>query len=147
MRGLEAAYAPGVARWTVSRITSVPAVSDGGADDPIWYPLQHALGIDTFGVNLFVASRADQTMVEEHDELTSGQQELYVVLEGEAVFNLDGKQAHLDPGTALAVTDPAVRRSAKALTSGTALLIVGTGDEPFKSTWNPDHFNDIPRPD
>jgi hypothetical protein len=42
-------------------------------------------------VNLFVASRADQTLVEEHDERTSGQQELYLILEGEAVFELDGE--------------------------------------------------------
>jgi hypothetical protein len=136
-----------MARWTVSRTRSGPTVSDGEADDPTWYPLQHALGIDTFGVNLFVASRADQMLVEEHDECVSGQQELYVILEGEAVFALDDEQAELDRGTALAVTDPTVRRSARALSSGTALLIVGASEEPFKSTWNPDHFSDIPRPD
>ena len=72
----------------------------------VWYPLQHALGIDTFGANLFVATRADQTLVEEHDERSSGQQELYVVLEGEVVFQLDGEEARLDQGTAVAVTDP-----------------------------------------
>jgi quercetin dioxygenase-like cupin family protein len=136
-----------MARWTVNELTSVPTVSDGDADDPVWYPLQHALGIETFGVNLSVAGRANQTLVEEHDERTSGQQELYVLLEGEAVFELDDEQTHLDRGTALAITDPSVRRSAKAVTSGTALLIVGAGNEPFKSTWNPDHFSDIPRPD
>ena len=136
-----------MARWTVGELTSVPMVSDGDADDPVWYPLQHALGIETFGVNLFVADRANQTLVEEHDERISGQQELYVLLEGEAVFELDDEQAHLDRGTALAVTDPSVRRSAKAVLSGTALLVVGAGSEPFTSTWNPDHFSDIPRPD
>jgi hypothetical protein len=136
-----------MARWMVSRITSVPTVSDGDSDDPAWYPLQHALGIDTFGVNLFVAGRVDQTLVEEHDERTSGQQELYLILEGEAAFQLDGEQAHLDRGTALAVTDPSVRRSARAVTSGTVLLVVGAGSEPFASTWNPAHFSDIPRPE
>jgi hypothetical protein len=130
-----------------SRITSLPPVSDGERDDPMWYPLQHALGIDTFGANLFVASRANQMLVEEHDEHTSGQQELYVVLEGEAIFELDGEHTHLDKGTALAVTDPSVRRSARALASGTALLIIGAGDEPFRSTWNPTHFSEIPRPE
>jgi hypothetical protein len=121
-------------------------VSDGEPDDPAWYPLQHALGIDTFGANVLIASRADQTLVEEHDEHASGQQELYVVLEGEAVFELDGEHARVDKGTALAVSDPSVRRSARALTPGTALLIVGAGDGPFRSTWNPTHFSDIPRP-
>ena len=136
-----------MARWSVNRIKSIPTVSDGGSDDPVWYPLQHALGIETFGVNLFVASRADQMLVEEHDERLSGQQELYVVLKGAAMFELDGEQARLDRDTAVAVTDPSVRRSARALIAGTTLLIVGAGSEAFSSTWNPAHFSDIPRPD
>ena|SRR5437763_5688717 len=136
-----------MARWTVSGITSVPTVSDGDSDDPAWYPLQHAFGIDTFGINLFVAGRADQTLVEEHDESMSGQQELYLILEGEAAFQLDGEQAHLAHGAALAVTDPSVRRSARAVTLGTVLLVVGASSRPFASTWNPAHFSDIPRPE
>ena len=136
-----------MARWTLRRITAVPTVSDGEPDDPVWYPLQHALGIDTFGVNLFVAERTDQTLVEEHDERVSRQQELYLLLEGQAVFELDGELVHLDRGTTLAVTDPSVRRSARAVTSGAALLIVGASSAPFRSTWDPDHFGDIPRPD
>jgi hypothetical protein len=136
-----------VARWTVKEIAAIPTVSDGGPDDPTWYPLQHALGIDTFGANLFVATHADQTLVEEHDERTSGQQELYVVLEGEVAFHLDGEEARLGRGTAVAITDPAVRRSATALDSGAKLLIVGAGNRPFRSTWNRDHFSDISRPE
>ena len=58
----------------------------------MWYPLQHALGIDTFGVTLLVPSGAGQTLVEEHDEGASGQQELYLVLEGEAMFDSTGKR-------------------------------------------------------
>jgi hypothetical protein len=136
-----------VARWTASPISSLPRVADGEPDDPTWYPLQHALGIDTFGANVLVASRANQTLVEAHDENTSGQQELYIVIDGEAVFELDGEQARIDKGTALAVIDPSVRRSARALTPGTTLLIIGAGNEPFRSTWNAAHFSDIPRPD
>jgi quercetin dioxygenase-like cupin family protein len=136
-----------MARWTVRAIAEVPIVADGDPDDPVWYPLQRALGIDTFGVNLFVASGAGQTIVEEHDERASGQQELYLVLEGEAIFELDGEIARLDRGTALAITEPSVRRSARAVSPGTSLLIVGAGGAPFTSTWNPSHFTDIPHPD
>jgi hypothetical protein len=135
-----------MARWTVKEIAAMPIVSDGGPEDPAWYPLQHALGIDTFGANLFVATHGDQTLVEAHDERDSGQQELYVVLEGEVAFQLDGDEARLARGSALAVTDPSVRRSATALSEGTALLIIGAGPETFRSTWNPSHFSDIPRP-
>jgi hypothetical protein len=135
-----------VARWTASAITSIPRVSDRKGDDPGWYPLQHVLGIDTFGANVLIASRANQTLVEEHDEQTSGQQELYVVLEGEAIFELDGDDAPLEKGWALAVTDPSVRRRARAVTPGTSLLVIGAADGAFTSTWNPSHFVDIPRP-
>jgi hypothetical protein len=136
-----------MARWTVRAIADMPIVSGGDRDDPVWYPLQHVLGIDTFGANLFVASRAGQTLVEEHDERASGQQELYLVLEGDALFELDGEEAQLDRGTALAVTEPSVRRSVTATSPGTTLLVVGAGRTPFTSTWNSSHFADLPRPD
>jgi hypothetical protein len=135
-------------RWTIRAIAEMPMVVSGGdGDDPVWYPLQHVLGIDTFGVNLFVASHAGQTLVEEHDERGSGQQELYLVLEGDAIFELDGERAQVGRGTAVAVTDPSVRRSARAASPGTSLLVVGAGRSPFTSTWNESHFRDIPRPE
>ena len=136
-----------MARWTVEEIAAIPTVSDGGPEDPAWYPLQHALGIDTFGANLFLATHPGQTLVEDHDEHESGQQELYVVLEGQVAFRLDGDETDLGRGWAVAVTDPSVRRSATALREGTALLIIGAGSETFRSTWNPGHFSDIPRPE
>ncbi len=135
-----------MARWTVKEIAAIPTVSDGGPEDPAWYPLQHALGIDTFGANLFVATQRGQTLVEDHDERESGQQELYIVLEGEVAFQLDGEEAHLGRGSAVAISDPTVSRSATALGEGTALLIIGAGPQTFRSTWNPSHFSDIPRP-
>jgi len=131
--------------WTVSPITDLPVVSAGEPGDPVWYPLQHALGIDTFGANVFVADRADQVLVEEHDEQKSGQQELYLILDGTAWFELDGEETRVERGDALAVTDPGVRRRARALTAGTTLLVVGATSGPFESTWNASHFADIPR--
>jgi len=134
-------------RWTVSPITDLPVVSDGEPGDPIWHPLQHALGIDTFGANVFVARHTDQVLVEAHDERESGQQELYVVLDGSVVFDLDGEEARLERGDALAVTDPTVRRRGRASTKGTTLLVVGSSAGPFESTWRAAHFADVPRPD
>jgi quercetin dioxygenase-like cupin family protein len=136
-----------VARWTVKEIAAIPAVSDAGPKDPTWYPLQHALGIDTFGANLFVATHADQTLVQDHDERASGQQELYIVLEGEVAFQLDGEEGRVGRGAAIAITDPSVRRRGSARSAGTALLIVGAGPDPFTSTWDSSHFSDIPRPE
>jgi uncharacterized cupin superfamily protein len=136
-----------MARWVATSIVDLPVVSDGDADDPVWYPLQHALGIDTFGANVFVARGDGQVFVEAHDELAGGQQELYVVLDGSAVFDLDGEETRLERGDVLSVVDPSVRREGKALTAGTRLLVVGAANGAFESTWNASHFADIPRPD
>jgi uncharacterized cupin superfamily protein len=130
----------------VSAITDLPPVSDGEPGDSVWYPLQHALGVEAFGANVFVAQHAEQILVEEHDERASGQQELYLLLEGSALFELDGEEVRLGRGDALAVTDPTVRRRARALANGATLLVVGSANGPFASTWKPDHFADIPRP-
>jgi hypothetical protein len=92
---------------------------------------------------LFVATHADQPLVEAHDESESGQQELYLVLVG---FELDGEEARLGRVSAVAVTDPSVRRSATALRGGASLLAIGAGPDTFRSTWEPSHFLDIPRP-
>ena len=71
-------------------------------------------------------------LVDEHDESLSGQQELYVVLEGSAAFRLDGQETVLKRGEAVAVSEPSVRRSARAMVPGTALLVVGASEEPFR---------------
>lgn len=136
-----------MSRWTVGRITDLPVVADGKPDDPVWYPLQHALGIDTFGANVFVARHADQLLVAEHDERESRQQELYLVLDGSALFKLDDHELRVQQGAVIAVTEPSVPRSATALMAATALLVVGAADGPFESSWNPAHFANIPRPD
>ena len=65
----------------------------------------------------------------------------------DTMFQLDDEEVRLGRGTAVAVTDPAVRRSATALNSVAMLLIVGAGSDQFRSTLNTDHFDDIPRPE
>lgn len=49
---------------------------------------------------MFVATRGDETLVEKHDERGSGQEELYLVLDGEAEFELDGERLHATRGDA-----------------------------------------------
>jgi hypothetical protein len=133
--------------WAVCELDKVPKVTDGDADDPDWHPLQHFFGLATFGINAFVATRGDELLVGEHDERSSGQQELYLVLEGEAAFELDGQHVRATKHTAISVNDPAVCRSARALAPGTTLLVVGASEGRFTSTWNPEHFKDVPRPE
>jgi AraC-like ligand binding domain len=136
-----------MARWAARTISEVPNVTDGDADDPDWHPLQHFFGLTAFGANVFVARREGQTLVEEHDERRSGQEELYLVLDGEADFELDGERVHAARGTVVAVPDPSVRRSAVARSAGTTLFAVGSRPGAFATTWRESHFADLPRAD
>jgi uncharacterized cupin superfamily protein len=53
------------------------------------YPGARYLGIHAFGINAYTPGE-DGTLINEHDELGSGQEELYVVLDGAPTFEVDG---------------------------------------------------------
>ncbi|MGH3065013.1 MAG: hypothetical protein ACRDOF_01805 [Gaiellaceae bacterium] len=134
-----------MAGWAARKLSDIPIVTDGAPDDPAWLPLQHFFGLSAFGANVFVARAANQTLVEEHDERSSGQEELYLVLEGEATFELDGERIVATSGAAVSVTDPTVTRRAVAREAGTTLLAIGATPGSFASTWLASHFEDVPR--
>jgi hypothetical protein len=133
--------------WFVRRLEEVPLVPSGDEDDPDWRPLQHFFGLTAFGANVFTARRGGETLVEAHDERESGQEELYVVLDGEAAFEVGGEAFVAPRGTIVAVPEPAVERRAVARTAGTSLLVVGSRPGCFESTWRSSHFADVPRAD
>ena len=134
-----------MARWAVRELTNIPVVADGEPGDPAWHPLQHYFGLSTFGANVFVAREAGQTLIETHDESASGQEELYLVMEGEATFELDGERVLATKGAVVAIPTPSVTRRAVALERGTTLLAIGAPPGAFTTTWNPTHFEGVPR--
>ena len=130
----------------IRRIVDIPRVTDGDVDDPDWYPIAHAFGLTAFGVNAFVAREPGQELVGEHDETASGQEEVYVVTEGSARFRVGEVEQVVSAGSVVALRDPAVRRSATALTAGTMVLAIGApAGDGFESTWNASHFEGIER--
>ena len=53
-------------------------------------PVREHLGIHAFGTNAYTRGE-DGTLINEHDETGSGQEELYVVLDGKATFEIEGE--------------------------------------------------------
>lgn len=132
--------------FAVKSLAEVPSVPREEPDDPAWKPLQHHFRIDAFGLNVFTAPAEGVVLVAPHDERQSGQQELYLVLEGEIAFTLDGEEYLAPAGTVVAVPAPAVRREAVARTAGARLLAVGAKPVGgFRSTWSPHWFADVPQ--
>jgi len=82
-------------------------------------PVREHLGIHAFGVNAYTPGE-DGTLINDHDEAGSRQEELYVVLDGNATFEVDGETIDAPPGTFLFV-GPEARR--KATGEGTVLAV------------------------
>ena len=71
-----------------------------------WSPIRHELDVRSFGINAWSGDEGT-TLVGEHDEENSGQEELYIVLQGAARFTVDGEDLDAAPGTVVFVSDPA----------------------------------------
>jgi hypothetical protein len=109
----------------VTRLAELEHVHAGGG---LWGPVRRTMGVTAFGVNAFLAERAGDRVIEEHDELGSGSghhEELYVVVAGAATFTVGGETIPAPAGTLVFLPDPAVRRGAVADEAGTRVLVVG----------------------
>ena len=84
-------------------------------------PVREQLGVHSFGITALTTGD-DGTLVNDHDEAGSGQEELYFVLEGTATFEVDGETIDAPQGTFLYVGAEARR---KATGSATILAIGG----------------------
>ena len=107
--------------WRVAHLDEIERL---GRDIPV----REHLGIHAFGINAYTPGE-DGTLINEHDEVGSGQEELYLVLDGRATFEVDGETIDAPPGT-LVFVGPGSRR--KASGSGTILAVGGTPGEAYQ---------------
>jgi len=109
-------------QWQVARLDDIER---RGRDIPV----REHLGIHAFGINAYTPGE-DGTLINEHDEAGSGQEELYIVLGGKATFEVDGEAIDAPPGT-LVFVGPESRR--KATGDGTVLAVGATPGE--QASW------------
>jgi hypothetical protein len=91
-------------------------------------PVREALGIHSFGINA-IKQGDDGTLINEHDEV-GGQEEVYVVLDGTATFEIDGETIEAPAGTFISC-EPEARR--KATGDATVLALGGTVGEAYQA--------------
>lgn len=89
-----------------------------------WSPIRRELDVQAFGINAWSGDAGTQ-LVGEHDEKSSGHEELYVVVAGGARFTVDGEDTDASAGVVVFVRDPASKRKAVAVTDGTTIVSVG----------------------
>jgi tetratricopeptide (TPR) repeat protein len=110
--------------YRLARIDDLERVSIAGT---IWRPIRRALDVTGVAVNAYTAAKAGDEVIEPHDELSAGagaHEELYVVVSGEAEFEVDGEAVAAPTGTIL-VIDVGTHRAAKATADETTVLVIG----------------------
>jgi mannose-6-phosphate isomerase-like protein (cupin superfamily) len=108
-------------KWKVARLDEIERRGS-------FIPLREQLGIHSFGINARMAGE-DGTLINEHDE-AGGQEEVYVVLDGTATFEIDGETFEAPAGTFVSV-QPEARRSATG--DATVLALGGTVGEAYQA--------------
>ena len=107
--------------WKVARLDDIER---RGRDIPV----REHFGIQAFGINAYTPGE-DGTLINEHDEAGSGQEELYIVLDGTATFEIDGETFEAQPGT-LVFVGPESRRTATG--DGTILAVGATPGQAYE---------------
>lgn len=113
-----------MAEWAIARIEEIEEVDDGRCP---FRPVRQHFGIRTFGVTTWTAAAAGDRLINEHDETEEFDgDELYLVLSGEARFELDGESVAAPAGTFVSVPASIVR-TAFAEQAGATVLAIGAG--------------------
>jgi tetratricopeptide (TPR) repeat protein len=110
--------------YAIAHLDEIDELDDGRCP---MRPVRHHLGITAFGVNTWTAREAGDRIINEHEESESdpdANEELYLVLNGRAVFELDGERRDAPAGTFVFVK-PGVKRTAFAEEPGTTIVAVG----------------------
>jgi quercetin dioxygenase-like cupin family protein len=94
-----------------------------GSGDSTWRLARKALATSAFGFNLVEIGPGGQ--IPEHDEAASGQIELYVILEGEAVLRIAGEDHPAPAGTFASIEPPASRTILNRSDAAVTAMLIG----------------------
>jgi quercetin dioxygenase-like cupin family protein len=98
-----------------------------GSGESTWKLARKALGTSAFGFNLVEIDPGGG--IPEHTEAESGQVELYVILEGEAVLRIEGEDHPAPAGTFASIEPPASRTILNRSDAPVTAMLIGVKPE------------------
>jgi hypothetical protein len=111
----------------LDELEPAPILAPGATDDGRQrFDLRRRFGITSFGIQAFSAP-SGVGVVPEHDETLlgeAGQEELYLVLNGAATFEIDGESFDAPAGSLVQV-QPTAKRKATAKEAGATIVVIG----------------------
>jgi hypothetical protein len=112
-------------------LDEIDELADGGYR---YRPVRHHFGITSFGVTAWVGAATGDPIINEFDEESAPAEELFVVVSGRAVFDVEEERVEAAPGTVI-FTEPGTRRTAVAVEPGTTILVIdGTPGKAYDAT-------------
>ena len=120
-----------MAAYAVAHLDEIEEFAD---QEGRYRPIRHHLGITAFGVTAWTGHAAGDVVINAHDEDDpTADQELFLVLGGHAVFEIDGDRVEAPAGT-LVFAPPGTRRTATAQQDGTIIIAVeGSPGKPYEA--------------
>jgi len=98
-----------------------------GSGEATWRLARKALGTSAFGFNLVEIEPGGG--IPEHNEIESGQVELYIVLEGDAVLRIEDEEHEAPAGTFASIEPPASRTILNRSDSPVTAMLIGVQPE------------------
>ena len=110
-----------MAGYAVAHLDEIDELVDGRCH---YRPVRHHLGITAFGATAWTASATGDLIIDAHDEGDpTSDQELFLVMRGHAVFELDGDRVNAPAGTFI-FASPGIKRTASAGEAGTTIVLL-----------------------
>jgi tetratricopeptide (TPR) repeat protein len=110
-----------MAGYGVAHLDEIDEQVDGRCH---YRPVRHHFGITSFGATVWTGHAAGDLVIDEHDEGDpTADDELFLVLRGHAVFELDGDRVDAPAGT-LVFAPPRTKRRAFAEEAGTTIVLI-----------------------
>jgi len=100
---------------------NVDEIEPAGPGNAVHFVRRH-LGVEAFGINWFEVPPG--LAGPEHDETSTGQEEVNVIVRGGGVYRIDGEEIPLRPGTFFRF-DPETTRQIVAGPDGVTMIAVG----------------------
>jgi hypothetical protein len=128
-----------MARYAVAHLDEIGEFTDARCR---YRPIRHHLGITAFGATAWTAHAAGDLVIDEHDEGDpTSDEELFLVLRGHAVFEVDGDRVDAPTGTVV-FAPPGMKRTASAEEAGTMIIALeGTPEKGYDARgwelWSP----------
>jgi hypothetical protein len=106
--------------YAIARLDEIYPLPDGRYH---YRPVRHHLGIQSFGATAWVGAALGDPIINEYDEGSEPAEELFIVVSGRAIFELEGEEVDAALGT-LVFTTQGTRRTAVAAEPSTTILVI-----------------------